>query len=276
MAASSVLAHRQAVQAGLLWVADGVANEEIAREPSLTGWTHSDTVRRWRGRGDRQGSWASVLTAAGNSGRGAAADSGGVAGGWSTQWTTWTLAVRAGISKETVAKIRADHNLKPGKVATFQLSNDHRFEKERGGRGQFVTEPRRRGRRVRLRREDLLPGPGPDPAVAADESRGRAGTMTVDDKHRGTIDLFAAMNLASATCSPDTGKGMPAPTCCGSSTDVSGERAALASATASVPPGFACAHGSRRPKRSGRRLSRSSAGASTRLQKWGSEVRTHR
>ena len=45
MAASSVLPHRQVVQArALLWAADGVANEEIGRRCVVD----SDTVRRWR------------------------------------------------------------------------------------------------------------------------------------------------------------------------------------------------------------------------------------
>src|SRR5436190_22420513 len=47
MAASSVLPHRQVVQARvLLWAGDGVANEEIARRSGVD----SDTVRRWRKR----------------------------------------------------------------------------------------------------------------------------------------------------------------------------------------------------------------------------------
>src|SRR2546423_14118190 len=47
MAASSVLPHWQVVQArALLWAADGVANEEIARRSG----GDSDTVRRWRKR----------------------------------------------------------------------------------------------------------------------------------------------------------------------------------------------------------------------------------
>src|SRR5919202_6282546 len=47
MAGSSVLPHRQVVQArALLWAADGVANEEIARRVGVD----SDTVRRWRNR----------------------------------------------------------------------------------------------------------------------------------------------------------------------------------------------------------------------------------
>src|SRR2546421_12831050 len=47
MAASSVLPHRQVVQArALLWAGDGGANEEIARRSGVD----SDTVRRWRKR----------------------------------------------------------------------------------------------------------------------------------------------------------------------------------------------------------------------------------
>src|SRR5512144_436343 len=47
MAASSVLPHRQVVQAKvLLWAADGVANEEIARRAQVD----SGTVRAWRKR----------------------------------------------------------------------------------------------------------------------------------------------------------------------------------------------------------------------------------
>ena len=47
IARSSVLPHRQVVQArALLWAADGVANEEIARRSGVD----ADAVRRWRRR----------------------------------------------------------------------------------------------------------------------------------------------------------------------------------------------------------------------------------
>src|SRR5664279_1923891 len=47
IAASSVLPHRQVVQAqALLWASDGVANEEIARRSRVD----SDAVQRWRKR----------------------------------------------------------------------------------------------------------------------------------------------------------------------------------------------------------------------------------
>ena len=52
MAGSSVLPHRQVIQAkGLLLAAEGVANEEIARRCATT----PDTVRRWRRRFVEQG-----------------------------------------------------------------------------------------------------------------------------------------------------------------------------------------------------------------------------
>jgi hypothetical protein len=46
----------------------------------------------------------------------------------STHWSTTTLAPRVGIGKDAVAKIWADHNLKPWKVETFKVSTDPRFE----------------------------------------------------------------------------------------------------------------------------------------------------
>jgi hypothetical protein len=46
----------------------------------------------------------------------------------STHWSTRTLAHRVGIGKDAVAKIWADHNLKPWKVETFKVSTDPRFE----------------------------------------------------------------------------------------------------------------------------------------------------
>ena len=52
MANSPSLEHRKVVQArALLWAADGVPNEEIARRSGVD----SDTVRRWRARFAEQG-----------------------------------------------------------------------------------------------------------------------------------------------------------------------------------------------------------------------------
>src|SRR3982750_2948746 len=137
MAAASVLAHRQVVQArALLWAAEGVANEEIARRSGVD----SDTVRRWRKRFADKGT-AGVGVIAEGRGRKSWLPPGTVeevlrltreelpADG-STHWTTRTLAARVGVSKDTVAKIWADHNLKPWRVETFKISNDPHFEEK--------------------------------------------------------------------------------------------------------------------------------------------------
>ena len=120
MAASSVLPHRQVVQArALLWAGDGVANEEIARRSGVD----SDTVRRWRKRFAERGP-AGVGVIAEGRGRRSWLPPGTVAevlrltreqlpADGSTHWTTRSMAARVGVSKDTVAKIWADHNLKP-------------------------------------------------------------------------------------------------------------------------------------------------------------------
>ena len=127
MAASTSLPHRQVVQAkALLWAADGVANEEIARRCGVD----SDAVRRWRRRFVEQGS-AGVGVIAKGRGRKSNLAPGTVeevlrlthqerpADG-STHWSTRTLAARVGVGKDTVAKIWADHYLKPWRVGDIQ------------------------------------------------------------------------------------------------------------------------------------------------------------
>jgi transposase len=137
MAASTVLAHRVVVQArALLWAADGVANDEIARRSGVD----SDAVRRWRSRFTEQGVDGVGRIAKGR-GRKPSLPAGTVeevlrltreerpADG-STHWSTRTLAARVGIGKDSVAKIWADHGLKPWRVATFKISNDPQFEEK--------------------------------------------------------------------------------------------------------------------------------------------------
>ncbi len=80
------LPHRQVAQArGLLWAADGLANEEVARRCEVD----SDTVRRWRARFAEKGvSDVGIIGrgrgrkssfAGGDRGRGAPADPSGAA-----------------------------------------------------------------------------------------------------------------------------------------------------------------------------------------------------
>jgi transposase len=137
LAASTSSPHRQVMQArGLLLACDGVANEEIARRCGVD----SDTVRRWRLRFAEQG-----ITGVGRIAKGRGRKPGLPAGtveevlrlthserppDGSTQWSTRTLAARMGIGKDSVAKIWADHGLKPWRVEAFKVSNDPRFEEK--------------------------------------------------------------------------------------------------------------------------------------------------
>ena len=135
MAASSVLPHRQVVQArALLWAADGVANEEIARRCAVD----SDAVRRWRNRFAEKGVDGVGAIAKGRGRRSwlprdtvqrvVELTLTGEPPGGATHWTTRTMAEQVGVGKDTVAQIWADHQLKPWKIDVFKLSNDPEFE----------------------------------------------------------------------------------------------------------------------------------------------------
>src|SRR5438876_998737 len=203
MAASSVLAHRQVVQArALLWAAEGLANEEIARRSGVD----SDTVRRWRKRFADKGT-AGVGVIAEGRGRKSWLPPGTVAevlrltreglpADGSTHWTTRTLAVRVGVSKDTVAKIWADHNLKPWRVETFKVSNDPRFEdKLVDVVGLYLNPPVRAAVFSFDEKTQCQALDRTQPSLPL--RPGRAGTMTHDYTRNGTIDLFAAMHIAT-------------------------------------------------------------------------------
>jgi len=48
----------------------------------------------------------------------------------STHWTTRSLARKVGISKDSVARISRDHELKPWRTDTFKISNDPHLEEK--------------------------------------------------------------------------------------------------------------------------------------------------
>ncbi len=212
MAASTSLPHRQVMQArGLLSACDGVANEEIARRCGVD----SDTVRRWRSRFTDEGV-SGVGRIAKGRGRKPSLPAGTVeevlrlthkerpADG-STHWSTRSLAARVGIGKDAVAKIWADHQLKPWKVETFKVSNDPRFEEKLVDVGLYVNPPARAvvfsfDEKTQCQALDRTQPSLPMKA-------GRAGTMTHDYKRNGTIDLFAAMNIATGEVLTDLRKG---------------------------------------------------------------------
>lgn len=213
MSRSTSLPHRMVVQAkGLLLAADGVANQEIARRCEVD----SDTVRRWRTRFADQGVDGVGVIAKGR-GRKSSIPAGTVeevvrlthkelpADG-STHWSTRSMAARVGIGKDAVARIWADHGLKPWKVDTFKISNDPRFEEKLVDVvGLYLNPP---SRAVVFSFDEKTQCQALDrtqPSLPL--KRGRAGTMTHDYKRNGTIDLFAAMNLATGEVLTDLRKG---------------------------------------------------------------------
>jgi transposase len=217
MARSTSLPARQVTQAkGLLWAGDGVANEEIGRRCGVD----PDAVRRWRRRFAETGV-AGVGVIAKGRGRRSWLAEGTVAEivrttleetpqDGSTHWTTRTLAQRVGVGKDTVARIWRDHHLKPWKTDTFKVSNDPRFEEKLVDVvGLYLGSP---GRAAVFSFDEKTQCQALDRTQASLPMRpGRAGTMTHDYKRHGTVDLFAAMNIATgevlyATRKRHTGK----------------------------------------------------------------------
>jgi transposase len=203
MARSTVLPHRVVAQArGLLLAAGGEPNERIARACGVD----SDTVRRWRTRFAEQGV-AGVGKVAKGRGRKSWLPAGTVAEvlrltrqerpvDGSTHWTTRSLAARLGVGKDTVAKIWADHGLKPWQTTTFKISNDPLFEEKLVDVvGLYLNPPARAvvfcfDEKTQCQALDRT-----QPSLPL--KPGRAGTMTHDYKRHGTIDLFAALNVGT-------------------------------------------------------------------------------
>src|SRR6478752_3762961 len=213
VASSSVLPHRQVVQAqALLWAADGVANAEIARRCRVD----SDTVRRWRNRFTEKGvdgvgkvaegrgrkSWLPADTVQ----RVVELTLTGEPPGGATHWTTRSLAAEVGVGKDTVAQVWSDHQLKPWKVDVFKISSDPEFEtKLVDVVGLYLKPP---ARAVVFSFDEKTQCQALDRTQPSLPMKpGRAGTMTHDYKRNGTIDLFAAMNIATGEVLTDLRKG---------------------------------------------------------------------
>ena len=172
------LPYRQVVQAqGLLLAADGESNLEIARQCGVT----PNAVRRWRTRFAADGIDGVGVIAPGR-GRNSWLPEGTVEvvvhdtlharpDDGSTHWTTRLMAVRHGISKDSVARIWRDHGLKPWKVDTFKLSTDPDFEAKLVDVVGLYMNPPEPAVAFSFDEKDPVPGAGSHPTVAADETR---------------------------------------------------------------------------------------------------------
>jgi transposase len=203
IARSSSLPHRAVVQASaLLLAADGVANEQIARECATT----ADTVRSWR-RKFEAGGVDAVGTIAPGRGRKPEIDQATIDAivddtlhtipdDEATEWSCRTMAERHGVGKDTVQRIWKARNLRPWKVETFKLSKDPDFEAKLVDVVALYMSPPERAvvfsfdEKTQCQALDRT-----QPSLPLKPGRGK--TMTHDYKRNGTVDLFAALNIAT-------------------------------------------------------------------------------
>jgi transposase len=202
MAKSSSLPHRMVMQAkGLLLAAEGVANNEIARQCSTT----PNTVRRWRTRFDEE-RVAGVGVIAPGRGRKPEVpdevieqivhDTLHSTPPDATHWSTRSMAAHVGVGKDTVAKIWKARNLRPWRVETFKLSTDPDFEaKLVDVVGLYLNPPERAVVLCFDEKSQCQALERSQPSLPL--TPGRAGTMTHDYKRHGTTTLFAALDTAT-------------------------------------------------------------------------------
>ena len=210
MARSSVLPHRKVVQAtALLALAEGQSVRSIATAMG----TYPNTVAAWRdrflevgvdgvgviapGRGRKPEIPAATIEAIVNDTLHTIPDDG------STCWSTRTLGAKHGVGKDTVQRIWKSRNLRPWRVDTFKLSNDPDFEaKLVDVVGLYMDPP---ARAVVFSFDEKTQCQALDrtqPSLPLKPGRGR--TMTHGYKRNGTVDLFAAMNIATGEVLHDT------------------------------------------------------------------------
>lgn len=210
LARSTSAPHRKVVQAkALLELADGASVRATARSIG----SHPDTVTRWRdrflvegvdgigviapGRGRKPEIPSATVEAIVHDTLHTVPDDGSVC------WTTRSMAARHGVGKDTVARIWRARKLRPWEVDTFKLSNDPNFEaKLVDVVGLYLDPPERAvvfsfDEKTQVQALDRT-----QPSLPM--KPGRARTMTHDYKRNGTVDLFAALNIATGEVLHDT------------------------------------------------------------------------
>ena len=210
LARSMTAPHRKVVQAkALLALADGASVRATARSIG----SHQDTVARWRvrffargvdgigviaaGRGRKPEIAQTVIEAIVDDTLHTVPDDG------SSCWSTRSLGAKHDVGKDTVQRIWKARNLKPWRVDTFKLSNDPDFESKMVDVVGLYLDPPERAvvfsfdEKTQCQALDRT-----QPSLPI--KPGRNKTMTHDYKRNGTVDLFAAMNLATGEVLHDT------------------------------------------------------------------------
>jgi len=123
-----------------------------------------------------------------------------------THWSVRTMARAQGISRMAVQRIWKQHNLKPHLVKTFKISRDKHFvEKLYDVVGLYLNPPDRSLVLCVDEKSQIQALDRTQPGLPM--KKGRCGTMTHDYRRNGTVDLFAAMNVATGEVLTDLRKG---------------------------------------------------------------------
>ena len=174
---SQTAEHRVVQRARLLLLAaDGVSNSEISEVVGVS----RPTVLAWRGQFEKDGLVGFGEVAEGRGRKPSISDE-KVAEivdltlhskpEGETHWSCRSMAKRAGVSSASVQRIWSARGLKPHLVKTFKLSNDRHFEEKLVEVVGLYLKSARAGRGAVHGREEPDPGPGPHPALIADEKR---------------------------------------------------------------------------------------------------------
>ncbi len=186
----------------LLALADGGSVRGVAREMGA----HQDTVRRWRdefgsrgvaglgvvapGRGRKPVVPAEVVEAIVADTLTVEPPDGAVC------WSTRQMAARHKVGKDFVAQIWRLRGLRPWLADVFKVSSDPDFEaKLQDVIGLYVDPPERAAVFSFDEKTQIQALDRPQPSLPMRPGRNR--TVTHDYKRNGTIDLFAALNVAT-------------------------------------------------------------------------------
>ncbi len=112
----------------------------------------------------------------------------------STHWSTRTLARTQGVSKNTIARVWQEHQLKPHRSKSFKLSRDPKFvEKLTDVVGVYLTPPQNAVVLCVDEKSQIQALDRTQPGLPL--KPGRCGTFTHDYERHGTTTLFAALQV---------------------------------------------------------------------------------
>ena len=111
-----------------------------------------------------------------------------------TQWSCRSMAKICGVSKASVQRVWHANGLKPHLLTTFKLSNDPGFiDKLEDVIGLYMNPPDHALVFCIDEKSQIQALDRTQPGLPM--KKGRAGTMTHDDKRNGTTTLFAALDV---------------------------------------------------------------------------------